>query len=44
MTRNKSNSRKTAKVVRMPATKYAHLQKQLAKGANKTSRKTKKGK
>jgi len=44
MTKNKSTSRKTNKTVRMPATKFPHLQKQLKKGPAATTLRNKKGK
>ena len=43
MTKNRNNARKTKKIVRMPATRFAHLSKQMKKrtvreaGRKKTS-------
>ena len=42
MTSSKRSSRKTGRKVRMPATKFAHLQKRLKKTPNKHQTKTKK--
>ena len=41
MTKHKSHSRKTNKVVRMPATKFAHLRKRIRKSPKKVMPKTK---
>ena len=41
MTKNKSHSRNTNKVVRMPATKFPHLQKRIRKSPKKVTPRTK---
>ena len=42
MTKNKSRSRKTKKIVRMPSAKFAHLEKRIRQAVTRTTPKPKK--